>query len=303
MSGRRSAQIDPAGNSPIKHPPIVISTTNAPTARYDHTTVWTGTEMIVWGGRNAGNNFITGGKYNPSTDNWAATSTSNAPAARFGTAAVWTGSDMIVWGGTNMLEQFNTGGRYNPGTDNWMATLSNPPERRAYHTAVWSGSEMIVWGGLNDLGPFYLNTGGRYCAAARPTPTPTESCFVEKVSFCNALVVSSPPTDFAVQMSCPVDSVQASGFMVNNVGPNSFTVSNNTVTFQYVNSPAVPGLNTIHILFDTIFCCQRPGPEFTCTFNYIPETPTPTPTATATSTPTPRPTPATRPRPIPPPRP
>ena len=26
------------------------STTNAPTARYVHTAVWTGSEMIVWGG-------------------------------------------------------------------------------------------------------------------------------------------------------------------------------------------------------------------------------------------------------------
>jgi len=139
-----------------------ISTTNAPTARYDHTAVWTGNEMIVWGGRNAGNYFNTGGKYNPGTDNWAATSTTNAPGARFGHPAVWTGNDMIVWGGTNMQKQFNTGGRYNPGTDDWMATTtSNAPERRAYHTAVWSGSEMIVWGGLNDLGPFFLNTGGK----------------------------------------------------------------------------------------------------------------------------------------------
>ena len=154
-----------------------ISTTNAPTARYDHTAVWTGNEMIVWGGRNAGNYFNTGGKYNPGTDNWAATSTTNAPGARFGHPAVWTGNDMIVWGGTNMQKQFNTGGRYNPGTDDWMATTtSNAPERRAYHTAVWSGSEMIVWGGLNDLGPFFLNTGGKYCAATQsPTATPTAS--------------------------------------------------------------------------------------------------------------------------------
>ncbi len=64
----------------------------------------------------------------------------------------------------------------NPGTDNWIATTTtNAPERRAYHTAVWSGNEMIVWGGFNDIGPFYLNTGGRYCAQPGPTPTPTHS--------------------------------------------------------------------------------------------------------------------------------
>ena len=33
---------------------------------------------------------------------------------------------------------------------------------------------MIVWGGLNDFGPFFLNTGGKYCAQpGAPSPTPT----------------------------------------------------------------------------------------------------------------------------------
>ena len=33
---------------------------------------------------------------------------------------------------------------------------------------------MLVWGGLNDLGPFFLNTGGKYCAQpSAPSPTPT----------------------------------------------------------------------------------------------------------------------------------
>ena len=281
------------------------STTNAPTDRYDHTAVWTGNAMIVWGGRNAGNYFNTGGKYNPSTDNWVVTTTTNAPGARFSHTAVWTGSDMVVWGGTDMLKQFNTGGRYNPGTDNWVATTTtNAPERRAYHTAVWSGSEMIVWGGLNDLGPFFLNTGGKYCAqpSATPTPTAAESCLVKQVSSCNS-VIHTPPTDFTVQMSCPVDLVQPSGFRVNNIGPNSFTVSNSTINFHYDTSPAVPGLNTIHILNDAIICCLRPVSEFICTFSYVPDTPTPTPTATTTPSPSPRATPVPRPRPTPHPRP
>jgi N-acetylneuraminic acid mutarotase len=282
-------------------------TSNAPTARYDHTAVWTGNEMIVWGGRNAGNYFNTGGKYNPSTDNWAATSTTNAPSGRFGHTVVWADSDMIVWGGTNMQKQYNTGGRYNPGTDNWTDTTTfNAPERRAYHTAVWSASEMLVWGGLNDLGPFFLNTGGKYCAQPSPTSTPTatpaESCVVKEMSLCNS-TVSAPPTDFIVEMSCPIDQVQPSGFRVNNIGANSFMVSKNTITFHFNTSPAVPGLNTIHVLNDAITCCIRPVNEFTCTFTYVADTPTPTPTATPTSTPSPRPTPITRPRPTPPPRP
>jgi N-acetylneuraminic acid mutarotase len=136
--------------------------TNAPEARARHTAVWTGTEMIVWGGdADFSTYFNTGGRYNPSTDSWTATSTTNAPSARSYHTAVWTGSEMIVWGGSAPGGVFNTGGRYNPSTDSWTATTrTNAPSARAQHTAVLTDSEMIVWGG-NDSGGS-TNTGGRY---------------------------------------------------------------------------------------------------------------------------------------------
>jgi hypothetical protein len=80
---------------------------NVPSARSDHTAVWTGSEMIVWGGGGGGGYLITGGRYNPYTDSWAALSLTtgsgpSVPAARVLHTAVWTGSTdhrMIVWGG------------------------------------------------------------------------------------------------------------------------------------------------------------------------------------------------------------
>jgi hypothetical protein len=141
------------------------STTNAPSARRSHTAVWTGSEMIVWGGWNGLTYFNTGGRYNPSTDTWTATSTGNAPIGRFEHTAVWTGTEMIVWGGTSSVASLNTGGRYNPATDSWTATSTdNAPPARVNHSAVWTGSEMIVWGGICCCNPFCLdaNTGGRY---------------------------------------------------------------------------------------------------------------------------------------------
>src|SRR2546430_7178296 len=78
------------------------STTNAPAGRDGHTAVWTGSEMIVWGGFTATSGVTnTGGRYNPNTDSWTATSTTNAPAGRYDHTAVWTGSEMIVWGGSD----------------------------------------------------------------------------------------------------------------------------------------------------------------------------------------------------------
>jgi len=138
------------------------STTNAPAARQDHTAVWTGSEVIVWGGYAGGvNGLNTGGRYNPNIDSWTAISTTNAPAARWGHTAVWTGSEMIVWGGGANGSDLNTGGRYNPSTDSWTAiSTTNAPAARLFHTAVWTGSEMIIWGG--EGGGFVLDTGGRY---------------------------------------------------------------------------------------------------------------------------------------------
>ena len=55
------------------------SLANAPTPRADHTAVWTGVEMIIWGGFDG--LFVTnhGGRYNPNTDTWTATNLANAP--------------------------------------------------------------------------------------------------------------------------------------------------------------------------------------------------------------------------------
>jgi hypothetical protein len=138
------------------------STINAPSGRSHHTAVWTGTEMIVWGGyANNGSALNTGGRYNPVTDTWTATSTTNAPSARYYQTAVWTGTEMIVWGGSPDAASFDiVGGRYNPVTDTWIATgTTNAPSARYRHTAIWTGSKMIVWGGYNGS---YPNTGGRY---------------------------------------------------------------------------------------------------------------------------------------------
>jgi N-acetylneuraminic acid mutarotase len=137
------------------------STPNAPSGRRGYTAVWTGSEMIVWGGFDS-SPANTGGIYHPVTDSWTATNTTNAPDGRFDHTAVWTGSEMIVWGGAGAFPMlFNTGGRYNPVTDSWVATsTTNTPDARASHTAVWTGNEMIVWGGRQGI--LVVNTGGRY---------------------------------------------------------------------------------------------------------------------------------------------
>src|SRR5437773_4722273 len=93
------------------------SMATAPSGRYSHTAVWTGSEMIIWGGFGYPIYLNTGGRYKPCTDSLSATNTINAPSARRNHTAVWTGSEMIIWGGFDASTDFNTGGRYDPGTD------------------------------------------------------------------------------------------------------------------------------------------------------------------------------------------
>jgi N-acetylneuraminic acid mutarotase len=150
------------------------SIVNAPSRRQEHAAVWTGTEMIVWGGNDYFGGLHTGGKYNPVTNSWRATSTVHAPSNLYRYTAVWTGTQMIIWGahmdGFGNLS--NVGRRFNPATNTWIGmSTTNPPSARANHTAVWTGTEMIVWGGCGDFSnpdPFtfhceqFLNSGGRY---------------------------------------------------------------------------------------------------------------------------------------------
>lgn len=139
------------------------STVNAPSPRFAHTAVWTGSRMIVWGGDEGGFGYQnTGGIYDPTTNTWeAATTTTDAPTARGYHAAVWNGTHMIVWGGENP-GKFNTGAFYDPVGDAWAGETNTvgAPSARSHLAAVWTGREMIVWGG-GDGGP-HLDTGGRY---------------------------------------------------------------------------------------------------------------------------------------------
>lgn len=128
------------------------SLVGAPSARFFHSAVSTGKEMIVWGGQIGG---ATGGRYDPVADTWAQVSTTNAPTSRFKHTALWTGSRMIVFGGFDPTTGAvtNTGGVYDPATDTWSTTPgASAPSPRQVHTAIWTGTKMIVWGGEDTNG-------------------------------------------------------------------------------------------------------------------------------------------------------
>lgn len=135
-----------------------------PDPRYGHTAVWTGTEMIVWGGYSNAPLYYTGGRYNPATETWAPLAVEGCPSARMNHTAIWTGTVMVVWGGSSSIgvAALNTGGRYNPTSDTWQSTSvgTNCPSARTAHAAAWGAGAMVIWGGWD--GTNYFNTGGRY---------------------------------------------------------------------------------------------------------------------------------------------
>ncbi len=138
-----------------------MDTTLAPSQRSLHTAVWTGTELIVWGGQSLETGALgDGARYDPVAASWRPVSSVGAPSARTGHVAVWTGRRMIVWGGVGPVQ--GPGGSYDPATDTWTAISSiGSPFPRHVASAVWTGTEMIVWGGADSSGG-PQGDGGRY---------------------------------------------------------------------------------------------------------------------------------------------
>lgn len=159
MGGAAGTVADHWPASPVRTPGTAVarsrvdawtamSSTGAPTGpRTGATAVWTGNEMIVWGGLTV-RPEATGGRYDPALDQWKAVSTSVAPSGRQGHVAVWTGTEMIVWGGSDGTTGLRSGGRYDPVADHWTPTsIAGAITSDANPSAVWTGTEMLVWFG------------------------------------------------------------------------------------------------------------------------------------------------------------
>jgi hypothetical protein len=165
--GGRVTNSNVVTNTGVSYNPITdswsaISTTGAPSARYDHEAVWVGDKMLVWGGTNGSGAVDNGALYDPSTDTWTSISLAGRPNGHFETQFIWTGEKAFIWGGSTW-GGMGTGGRlYDPITDSWssISSINAPvPNCRHSHSTVWTGTEVIVWGGVYSG---VNNTGGRY---------------------------------------------------------------------------------------------------------------------------------------------
>ena len=135
-------------------------------ARMYHTAVWTGSEMITWGGWTAPavySNF--GNRYDPATDTWTGVQSLNAPSPRIYHLSAWNGSRLLIWGGQDSGNYLGNGGRWNPASMLWDTT-SNPsmtgtnvPAARRRAVGVHTGSAWIIYGGFNGTTGVQANGG------------------------------------------------------------------------------------------------------------------------------------------------
>jgi hypothetical protein len=105
-------------------------------------TVWTGTEMLVWGGTTGQTLLADGAAYNPAEDTWRPLAGSPL-SPRTGSVAAWSGREMLVWGGADTAD----GAAYDPASDRWRTIARSPLEGRTASISAWTGSEMLVWAG------------------------------------------------------------------------------------------------------------------------------------------------------------
>jgi hypothetical protein len=109
--------------------------------------VWTGTEMIVWGGfEGDGQRTADGVAFDLADGTWRVIA--RAPiAGRSEAAMVWTGTEMLVWGGSIADDTAtDDGAAYNPATDTWRLLPAAPVTAMGGRltSMVWTGDEAIV---------------------------------------------------------------------------------------------------------------------------------------------------------------
>lgn len=152
--------------------------------------VWTGSEMIIWGGEERGSSSLwagginTGAIYNVAANSWRSITTTNAPEGRWDNAAVWAEDCMLIWGGFNDHVLLNDLYQYFPETDTWSkitAAGSTPTARTtSLDQGIWTGKYFAVFGGtakseyLGDAVVYDKSQGSYSSITHTNSPTPRE---------------------------------------------------------------------------------------------------------------------------------
>jgi hypothetical protein len=120
--------------------------------RVDPAAVWTGSQLLVWGGASAPGAakpavFADGAAYDPATHVW--TPLPAAPIkARASMGYVWTDDEFMVFGGYDGASTaFADGAAYSPSRHSWRLLPGVALQARVDPQVLWTGSLVIVIGG------------------------------------------------------------------------------------------------------------------------------------------------------------
>ena len=157
-----SPALVPPSLAPTAESPRLISAalneiTGPLSARANASGVWTGSEVIIWGGAedelsSSARSFRDGAAYDPERDVWRPIADSPL-AARSRHTAVWTGSEMVVWGGSHAGRGFladghgrgfHDGAAYDPNSDSWRTIADSPYGWTENAASVWTGTDLII---------------------------------------------------------------------------------------------------------------------------------------------------------------
>jgi len=146
-AGESAAGVD--GVEPIRPPSRIPSgwiwrPVGPLSGRQGNVAVWTGSEVIYWGGDRPGR-APEGAAYDYRADRWRRIPRSPL-TNRTGAGAVWTGKEVVIFGGVNGGGRLNDGAAFDPATDRWRTIAEGPLSGRVPMAVAWTGTEMLVVG-------------------------------------------------------------------------------------------------------------------------------------------------------------
>jgi N-acetylneuraminic acid mutarotase len=120
--------------------------------------VWTGRELIGWGGGCCGEAWSNGAAFDPARNRWRTLAPSPLHGAQH-PVGVWTGHELVVFvGGVNPADgkpwpaRLARAAAYDPATDTWRR-IAPPPATREDATVVWDGHDVLLVGGYARTSP------------------------------------------------------------------------------------------------------------------------------------------------------
>jgi hypothetical protein len=182
------AAYDPATDTwrPIARAPI--------NPRSGHVALWTGREVMVFGGSRIFEHQAPAAMYDPVADSWRLTADSPLDRAFGLTAAVWTGTEAVIWSGTGPEDV----AAYDPVTDVWRLLPGSPLAMRSV-SAVWTGEEMLLLGlpdgDRDQVGGLALDVEEERWSVLPPSPQAFAATFSAVWTGTAAVVVGGPRED------------------------------------------------------------------------------------------------------------